>query len=156
VIGLALTSIVAVIGPATEACLNPARDFGARLVSAAFGYGKLALPGPNNEVFVYFFAPILGALAGALLHDLLIAPGLRKSAKPYDTYQAKVHDLQLQRSMRDILLASQRSSEGSSSSSEDFADQQGAILAAIVSAAAKAAATTGKEGEGERKMAASS
>jgi glycerol uptake facilitator-like aquaporin len=100
IIGLALTSICAVVAPSTEACLNPARDFGARLVALAMGYGKVALPGPRNEMWVYMFAPILGALAGALMHDLLIAPGLRRSAKPYQTYQAKVHDLQLQRSIR--------------------------------------------------------
>jgi len=100
IIGLALTSIVAVVAPSTEACLNPARDFGARLVALMMGYGKVALPGPRNEMWVYIFAPILGALAGALLHDVLIAPGLRRSAKPYETYQAKVHDLQLQRSIR--------------------------------------------------------
>lgn len=117
VIGLALTSIVAVIAPSTEACLNPARDMGARVVAAIFGYGKMAFPGPNKNVYVYLFAPVLGALAGALLHDVLIAPGLRRSAKPYDTYQSKVHDLQLQRSVRDMLT--QRSSQESSSFMEE-------------------------------------
>ncbi len=117
VIGLALTSIVAVVAPSTEACLNPARDFGARLVAYIFGYGRLAFPGPNNNVYVYLFAPVLGAVAGALLHDVLIAPGLRRSAKPYDLYQSKVHDLQLQRSVRDML--NQRSSQESSSFMDD-------------------------------------
>jgi hypothetical protein len=29
---------------------------------------------------------------GALLHDLLIAPGLRRNAKPYETYQLEPAD----------------------------------------------------------------
>lgn len=102
VIGIALTSIVSVIGPHTEACLNPARDFGARLVALCYGYKSIAMPGPNYEVFVYLVGPVCGAIIGAILHDILIAPGLRRSSKPYDTYQAKVHDLQLQNSLRNM------------------------------------------------------
>lgn len=78
VIGLALASIVSVAAPSTEACLNPARDFGARLVAACFEYGKVALPGPDHEMCDYIFEPTLGALTGVLLRDLLIAPGLRR------------------------------------------------------------------------------
>ncbi len=102
VIGIALTSIVAVVSTQTEAGLNPARDFGARLVAFCYGYGKLAIPGPSYEVVAYIFGPILGAIAGAIAHDLLIAPGLRRSSKPYETYQAKIHELLLQRSLRDL------------------------------------------------------
>ena len=109
VIGIALTSIVAVVSTQTEAGLNPARDFGARLVAAAYGYGKLALPGPNYEMFAYIFGPILGAIVGSILHDVLIAPGLRRSSKPYETYQARIHELQLQRSLRDLAAGSSAS-----------------------------------------------
>jgi hypothetical protein len=102
VIGIALTSIVAVVSTQTEAGLNPARDFGARLVAFCYGYGKVAIPGPNYEVLAYIFGPILGAIFGAIAHDVLIAPGLRRSSKPYETYQAKIHELHLQRSLRDL------------------------------------------------------
>ncbi|TFJ86520.1 hypothetical protein NSK_002177 [Nannochloropsis salina CCMP1776] len=78
VIGLALASIVSVAAPSMEACLNPARDFGARLVAACFEYGKVVLPGPDHEMWVFIFEPTLGALTGALLRDLLTAPGLRR------------------------------------------------------------------------------
>eukprot|EP00624_Nannochloropsis_granulata_P003728 evm.model.NODE_28821_length_16656_cov_25.076488.3 len=137
IIGLSLMSIVSVVAPSTEACINPARDFGARLVAVMMGYGKVALPGPRNEMWVYIFAPILGALVGALFHDLLIAPGLRRTAKPYVTYQAKVHDLQLQRSLRDI-LSNQRSNDDISSptSGGGLTLQQQTQLLAILAGAA--------------------
>ena len=76
-IGMSLACIICIVGPATEACLNPARDLGPRFVAAIYGYGKLALPGPHNEMWAYIFGPIIGAVLGAISHDLLIAPGLR-------------------------------------------------------------------------------
>jgi hypothetical protein len=53
------------------------RDLSLRLVAAMMGYGTMALPGPNGEMFVYILGPCFGALIGALVHDLAIAPGLR-------------------------------------------------------------------------------
>lgn len=79
----------------------------------------MALPGPNQEMWAYIFGPIFGGILGGIAHDLLIAPGLRRSAQPYDIYQAPGH-LATQRSLRD--LSSQRSSQ------ESFADEEAAVM----------------------------
>lgn len=64
-IGLGLAAIISVIAPLTQAGLNPARDFGPRLVAFALGWGEIAIPGPRGGwLSVYVMAPILGALLG--------------------------------------------------------------------------------------------
>lgn len=69
-IGLTVAMLISVIDPLTQACMNPARDFGPRLVSYFAGWGEAALPGPNGRGFftVYILSPILGALAGGAVH----------------------------------------------------------------------------------------
>jgi glycerol uptake facilitator protein len=71
-IGLTVTVLICVIAPLTQACFNPARDFGPRLVAYFAGWGAIALPGPRGLGFltVYILAPGLGALAGGGLHTL--------------------------------------------------------------------------------------
>jgi MIP family channel proteins len=65
-IGLAVAIIISVVAPLTQAGLNPARDFGPRLVSYFAGWGSIAIPGPRGGFFmVYILAPVVGALAGA-------------------------------------------------------------------------------------------
>ena len=65
-IGLTVTALICVLAPLTQACFNPARDFGPRFVAAAMGWGSVALPGPNGAgiILVYLAAPILGATLG--------------------------------------------------------------------------------------------
>ena len=43
-IGLSVSSIICLIAPLTQAGLNPARDFGPRLVSWLAGWGEVAFP----------------------------------------------------------------------------------------------------------------
>jgi glycerol uptake facilitator protein len=76
VIGLTVAALISVIGPLTQCCLNPARDFGPRLFTYFAGWGNAALPGPNGHgvVTVYILAPILGAIAGGGIYDRLIRP----------------------------------------------------------------------------------
>lgn len=72
VIGVGVAAIISVIAPLTQAALNPARDFGPRLVSFYLGWGEIAIPGPRNGwLIVYIAGPMLGALIGGGIHRLL-------------------------------------------------------------------------------------
>jgi glycerol uptake facilitator protein len=77
-IGLTVAILISVIAPLTQACFNPARDFGPRLFAYLAGWGKVAIPGPNGIGFltVYVLAPIVGAGAGGGLYERVIRPTL--------------------------------------------------------------------------------
>lgn len=78
-IGLAVSVIISVVAPLTQAGLNPARDFGPRLVAYLLGWGQVAIPGPRGGFFtVYILSPILGALAGAGLYQGILRQCLPK------------------------------------------------------------------------------
>ena len=80
-IGLAVSIIISVIAPLTQAGLNPARDFGPRLFSYWAGWGEIAIPGPRGGFFtVYVLAPVVGGLVGAAGYEKLIHPGMRRGA----------------------------------------------------------------------------
>ncbi len=65
VIGVGVAAIISVVAPLTQAGLNPARDFGPRLVSYFLGWDQIAIPGPRGGwLTVYILAPILGAIIG--------------------------------------------------------------------------------------------
>jgi len=65
-IGLTVAALICIIAPLTQACFNPARDFGPRLFAYFAGWGSVALPGPRAMAFftVYIASPIVGAIAG--------------------------------------------------------------------------------------------
>jgi len=72
-IGLTVSVIISIIAPLTQAGLNPARDFGPRLVSYLFGWGEIAIPGPRGGFFtVYILSPIIGAIFGAGVYQGLV------------------------------------------------------------------------------------
>ena len=73
-IGLTVAALISVIAPLTQACFNPARDFGPRLFAYLAGWGSAAIPGPNGIGFltVYIVAPIVGAWLGAAVYERLI------------------------------------------------------------------------------------
>lgn len=71
-IGLGVAAIISVIAPLTQAGINPARDFGPRVISWFMGWGEIAFPGPRGGWFtVYILAPIIGALLGGGVYRLV-------------------------------------------------------------------------------------
>jgi glycerol uptake facilitator protein len=82
-IGLTVAVLISVIAPLTQACFNPARDFGPRLFAFLAGWGSIAIPGPRGGFFtVYILAPTLGAVAGAGLYLRLLRPALPAPQTP--------------------------------------------------------------------------
>jgi glycerol uptake facilitator protein len=72
IIGLGVAAIISIIAPLTQAALNPARDFGPRLVSFFLGWGDIAIPGPRGGWFIVYIAgPVVGALIGGGLFRAL-------------------------------------------------------------------------------------
>ena len=72
IIGVGVAAIISVVAPLTQAGLNPARDFGPRLVSYFLGWGEIAIPGPRNGFFtVYILAPICGAVIGGGIYRII-------------------------------------------------------------------------------------
>jgi glycerol uptake facilitator protein len=74
-IGGTVTAIISILAPVTQAGLNPARDFGPRLVAYLAGWGSVAIPGPHGGFFVvYVAAPLLAGAAAAVVFKKVIAP----------------------------------------------------------------------------------
>lgn len=82
-IGLTVTALICLIAPLTQAGLNPARDFGPRLIAWAFGWGQAAFPDQSGGFFwVYILGPTIGSSAAALLFVRLYEPLMQKKQKP--------------------------------------------------------------------------
>jgi glycerol uptake facilitator protein len=78
-IGLTVTSIIGLIAPLTQAGLNPARDFGPRLIAWIFGWGSAAFPDQSGGFFfVYILAPIIGGMLASLFFVYLIEPAMKR------------------------------------------------------------------------------
>lgn len=74
-IGLSVGSIICLVAPLTQAGLNPARDFGPRLVAWLMGWGSAAWPDESGGFFfVYILAPIVGGMLAAWLFLWIIEP----------------------------------------------------------------------------------
>jgi glycerol uptake facilitator protein len=76
ILGLTVAALISIAAPLTQACLNPARDFGPRLFTLLAGWGTAALPGINGSSWltVYIAAPIVGAVAGGGIWEFLLGP----------------------------------------------------------------------------------
>ncbi len=91
-IGLTVAMIISIVAPLTQAGLNPARDFGPRLVAYFAGWGTVAIPGPRGGFFtVYILSPILGGLTGAGVYQFLV--GRMMNLNPAEAAEACCNEL---------------------------------------------------------------
>lgn len=77
-IGLTTTSLICLIAPLTQAGLNPARDFGMRLVAWLFGWGDAAFPdNKGGFILVYVVGPLIGGQAAGLFFTYILEPFMK-------------------------------------------------------------------------------
>ena len=77
-IGLTVSVCITLIAPLTQACFNPARDFGPRIVAWLGGWGSAAFPDAFGGIFVYFVGPILGGVLATLFFIYVLEPAMKK------------------------------------------------------------------------------
>ena len=81
-IGLTVTSIICLIAPLTQAGINPARDFGPRMVAWIFGWGQAAFPDQSGGFFlVYILSPLIGGGLASLFFLNILEPAMKSKAK---------------------------------------------------------------------------
>ena len=84
-IGLTVTSIICLIAPLTQAGLNPARDFGPRMVAWITGWGDAAFPDSSGGFFfVYIIGPVIGGCIAALFFLYVLEPIMKDKSKGCD------------------------------------------------------------------------
>jgi glycerol uptake facilitator len=76
IVGFVVVAIGLSFGANAGYAINPARDFGPRMLALVAGWGKIAMPGDYGNVNTYFWIPIvgpfLGGLIGAFIYDFTI------------------------------------------------------------------------------------
>lgn len=74
VVGLSVSIIICIVAPYTQAGLNPARDFGPRILAYFAGWGNSAFPVfPGSFFTVYILGPLLGSSLAVFLTTLFKA-----------------------------------------------------------------------------------
>ncbi|MBI1921984.1 MAG: aquaporin family protein [Geobacter sp.] len=77
-VGLAVTAIISVIAPLTQAGLNPARDLSPRLFAILAGWSSAALPDKQyGFLTVYVLGPITGGVLASLMFTHILAPFMK-------------------------------------------------------------------------------
>ncbi|MDQ6773911.1 MAG: MIP family channel protein [Candidatus Dormibacteraeota bacterium] len=88
-VGLVVAAIGMSYGANAGYAINPARDFGPRVLAAIAGWGNVALPGNGSGFSTYFWIPIVGPLVGGplgiLIYDNLIKRVLVSRGVPEST-----------------------------------------------------------------------
>lgn len=80
-IGLTVSSVICLIAPLTQAGLNPARDFGPRLIAWIMGWGTAAFPDPTGGFFfVYILGPLTGGVLASLFFVKILEPAMKRSS----------------------------------------------------------------------------
>lgn len=78
IIGLTVTVIICIVAPFTQAGLNPARDFGPRMIAYIMGWGNAAFPKVRYSFLtVYIVSPLLGGIVAAYSHKLILGRELK-------------------------------------------------------------------------------
>lgn len=77
-IGLTITCLIAVIGPLTNAGLNPARDLAPRLVGWLAGWQTIAFSW--STILVYTVGPLVGGALAPLVFTRVIEPLMQKQS----------------------------------------------------------------------------
>jgi len=103
-IGFAVAAVGMSYGPNAGYAINPARDFGPRLLAYFGGWGKVAMPGtyhaPGLNFTGYFWIPIVGPLIGAvigvLLYDLFIGDVLHARLRKTEEVTGPIPESQLE------------------------------------------------------------
>lgn len=78
-IGLTVSICITLIAPLTQACFNPARDFGPRIVAWLGGWGSAAFPDTFGGIFIYLVGPILGGVLATLFFLYVLEPAMKKN-----------------------------------------------------------------------------
>jgi glycerol uptake facilitator protein len=82
-IGFTVTSLICLTAPLTQTGLNPARDFGPRLVAWLVGWGDAAFPRQAGGFFyVYILSPLIGGAAAALFFTYILEPLMKVNNNP--------------------------------------------------------------------------
>ena len=78
IVGATVGLLIMFIAPITQACFNPARDLGPRIMLLFLGFGQAAFPGPNGglSLVVTTVGPIIGGILGALFFDKVMRPNI--------------------------------------------------------------------------------
>lgn len=94
-IGLLIAVIGSAMGPLTGFAMNPARDFGPKLMTFFTGWGEIALTGGRDIPYflVPIFAPILGACLGAAVYRGMIARHLPSAVDTAEAEQTADRDV---------------------------------------------------------------
>jgi glycerol uptake facilitator protein len=77
VVGFVVVAIGMSFGANAGYAINPARDFGPRVLAWLAGWGKVALPGDYGNIGTYFWVPIVGPLVGAVIGAYAYDLGIR-------------------------------------------------------------------------------
>jgi len=81
-IGLTVSSIIGLIAPLTQAGLNPARDFGPRMVAWIMGWGSAAFPDTSGGFFfVYILGPLLGSAIASIFFIYAFEPTSNRTSE---------------------------------------------------------------------------
>lgn len=89
-IGLAVGSIISLIAPLTQAGLNPARDFGPRMVAWLMGWRTASFPDQIGGFFwVYILGPVIGGSLAALFFVYILEPAMKRTSVLCDCAEDK-------------------------------------------------------------------